>query len=405
MNSELSHLKADVERVKQIPIIPNMLEVICRSTGMGFAAVARVTEKHWIACSVHDEIAFGLKSGEELPIQTTICNEVRHDNQSVVIDHVAEDEYFRNHHTPKLYGFESYISVPIRLKNGEFFGTLCAIDPKPALLNNQTTIGMFNLFSDLIAFYLQSVELLEQGNTRIDNLNRQVNDAQDEIRQYEFITSHNLREPLRQLRMFTTMLVTATEQNQNEKAKTLALKVNEKALRFTEIVADLSRYSDFTYKRQDFAKVNLNQLVQEALVDLEMELTQSSIVITWDNLPVIEAVPEQMIQVFVFLIRNAIRFSQPEQQVKVHISVVPPLEGAKFVEIQVKDNGIGISQWQQEKIFDVLNPLSYDQASESRDISLAYCRKIVRSHQGSISVNSEPDKGTTFSIILPLTQN
>src|SRR5688572_23747647 len=71
---------------------------------------------------------------------------------------------FCNHHTPKMYGFQSYISVPIILKTGEFFGTLCSIDPRPASLNNSKTIGMFTLFADLISFHLQSLDLMDQSH-------------------------------------------------------------------------------------------------------------------------------------------------------------------------------------------------------------------------------------------------
>ena len=147
----------DIERVRQIPIVPTLLEVICKSTGMGFAAIARVTDESWVACGVRDEIAFGLKEGGELKLETTICNEIRCNRESVIIDHVEKSERYAHHHTPKMYGFQSYISMPIILKSGEFFGTLCAIDPKPAVLQNAKTIGMFSLFAELIAFHLEGL--------------------------------------------------------------------------------------------------------------------------------------------------------------------------------------------------------------------------------------------------------
>lgn len=152
--------RADVEAISRIPIVANMLEVICRTTGMGFAAVARVTEDRWVACSVRDEIDFGLQPGSELKLETTICNEIRQHHQAIIIDHVDEDENFAHHHTPAMYGFQSYISMPIIRKNGSFFGTLCAIDPRPAKLNNPAIIGMFNLFADLISFHLNAAEQL-----------------------------------------------------------------------------------------------------------------------------------------------------------------------------------------------------------------------------------------------------
>ena len=88
---------------------------------MGFAAIARVTEEKWVACSVRDEINFGIKSGSELELKTTICNEIRQSHTPVVIDNVACDPIFVSHHTPKMYGFNSYISFPIFLKKWCFF--------------------------------------------------------------------------------------------------------------------------------------------------------------------------------------------------------------------------------------------------------------------------------------------
>ena len=82
---------------------------------MGFAAVARVTHDRWICLAANDQIAFGLTPGGELKIETTICREVRNCQNAVIIDHVAEDAAFRDHPVPALYGFQSYISMPIFL--------------------------------------------------------------------------------------------------------------------------------------------------------------------------------------------------------------------------------------------------------------------------------------------------
>ena len=127
----MSELERDVSDIARIKAIPTILDIICRMTGMRFAAVARVTEDRWIACEVRDEIDFGLKPGGELEVETTLCNEIRQSGTAIVIDHVAQDEVYCRHHTPELYGLQSYISMPIVLSDGTFFGTLCAIDVQP----------------------------------------------------------------------------------------------------------------------------------------------------------------------------------------------------------------------------------------------------------------------------------
>src|ERR1700683_876832 len=90
-------LGADIAAISQIEAVSTILDVVCRTTGMGFAAVARVTDERWIACSVLDQIDFGLKPGGELKVETTICNEIRQSRKAVVIDHVAEEKVWCQH--------------------------------------------------------------------------------------------------------------------------------------------------------------------------------------------------------------------------------------------------------------------------------------------------------------------
>ncbi len=152
----------DLGAIANIQAVPKILDVVCRATGMGFAAVARVTEERWVACAVRDLVDFGLMPGGELDICTTICDEIRASGQLVVFDHASEHELFRTHPTPKLYGFESYISVPINRADGSFFGTLCALDPRPLSVNRPDIIGMFVLFADLIAAHLEGADRIVQ---------------------------------------------------------------------------------------------------------------------------------------------------------------------------------------------------------------------------------------------------
>jgi GAF domain-containing protein len=118
-----------------------ILRRACELTGMGFAAVACVTEHRWIACQVLDQIDFGMTPGGELEIATTICSDIRRSGDHIIIDHVDADEDWQTHPVPIMYGFKSYASFPIHLSDGSFYGTLCAIDPQPRRLNDAATIG------------------------------------------------------------------------------------------------------------------------------------------------------------------------------------------------------------------------------------------------------------------------
>jgi signal transduction histidine kinase len=405
-------LNADIEKVQQIPIVPAILEVICRTTGMGFAAIARVTQERWIACSVRDEIQFGLKSGGELQIETTICNEIRDSGKPVIIDHVAEDEYFCKHHTPRMYGFQSYISIPIFLKNGEFFGTLCAIDPQPAKLNNTRTIAMFNLFAELISFHLQNLDLIQQTNSVVHELNRQLSDSKDENRQYQYISNHNLQEPLRKMRIFSSMLVNASNNGDLDQVKNLALKVSSSAQKFSMMIRDISEFSRLNYGELSFELVDLNKIVSDVCAQLTPKLEAKGGKMEVGLLPSLYALPLHIEQLFYHLISNAIKFSKTDSSLIIHISatamaqheiqhLVAIEKKSRYFEIRVHDNGIGIEKSQLEKIFDIFSTLSHEPGTEGFGVGLSYCRKIIRIHGGVITAESEPGHGTTFSMILP----
>ena len=87
----MTNIEADIAAISKIQAVASILEVICRITWMGFAAVPRVTETKWVTCAVRDEINFGLTPGSELQLETTICNEIRQHQQPVVINHVDRD--------------------------------------------------------------------------------------------------------------------------------------------------------------------------------------------------------------------------------------------------------------------------------------------------------------------------
>ena len=107
-----------------------VLGKVQRLTGMKFAAIAFVSEDRWIASLVTDDLDFGLTAGDELDVRTTICDQVRTCSSEILIDDVARDPAWSSHLVPRMYGFRSYLSIPILVGNA-FFGTLCAIDPDP----------------------------------------------------------------------------------------------------------------------------------------------------------------------------------------------------------------------------------------------------------------------------------
>jgi GAF domain-containing protein len=157
----LPELKAESVAVADDERLRAMLRRICDSTGMGFSAVARVTEQRWIACLVEDRIQFGLDPGDELKIHETICDEIRESGEAIVFDDASDDIKWSRHPVPVIYGFKSYCSFPVYLADGSFFGTLCAIDPEPRRVTDEEVVEMFSAFAREVGAIL-SEALLER---------------------------------------------------------------------------------------------------------------------------------------------------------------------------------------------------------------------------------------------------
>lgn len=143
---------SEVAAVAGVPRIQEILAEVCALTGMRFSAVARVTEHRWTTCAVSDLLDFGLQPGQDLILETTICRELR-PGQTTHFGKASAHPVFSTHHTPRIYGFESHISIPLMLPDGRLFGSLCALDPQPAALTDEV-VAKVEALAALIASQL-----------------------------------------------------------------------------------------------------------------------------------------------------------------------------------------------------------------------------------------------------------
>jgi signal transduction histidine kinase len=191
MNSA-DQVSLPISEVQAIGAVPKILETVAALTGLGFVAVAHVTENSWTTCAVRDTLGFGLKVGDGLDVATTLCAEVRSKGDSIVIDHVRESAAYCDHPTPRLYGFQSYFSVPIFRGDGAYFGTLCGLDPQPANLSSPATVSTLELFAQLIAKQLDSELAHAVARTALLS-ERETAELRE---QFIAVLGHDLRTPL-----------------------------------------------------------------------------------------------------------------------------------------------------------------------------------------------------------------
>lgn len=374
----------DIDAVGRIAAVPTILDVVCRITGMGFAAVARVTEDRWIACSVLDKIAFGLTPGGELAVATTICNEIRQSGEAVVIDHVAEDEVFCGHPTPALYGFQSYVSMPIVLSDGTFFGTLCAIDPQPARVRTPETIGMFKLFSQLIASQLEA-------DARLEAIER-VAELRD---QFIAILGHDLRNPIAALSAGTKML----QRGQlDPKASEIVTLMQSSVLRMNGLVDNVLDFARgrlgggimLNREPRDLAPV-LEHVIDELRAANPARVVQEAIALP----PTVMVDSQRIAQLLSNLLANALIHGSTDEPVLVEANIT---NGA--LQLSVTNGGDAILPEQMEQLF---RPFAGSKKAGHAGLGLGLyiATEIAHAHGGTIGVTST-DTATRFSFRMPL---
>jgi signal transduction histidine kinase len=378
--------------VQGIAAVPRILEVVCRSTGMGFAAVARVTEQRWVCCAVRDEIEFGLVPGGELEVETTLCHEIRQNHEAVVIDNVAEDATYCGHHTPAKYGFQSYISMPIILSDGTFFGTLCAIDPRPARLDTPQTIGMFKLFAELIATHLEAADRLAVTEARLLS-ERETSELRE---QFIAVLGHDLRNPLASIAAGARML---TKEDQKEPASEILGLMQKSVARMSALIDNVLDFargrlgSGIALKR---SPQSLQPVLNQVIAELRAGSPGRKIETTFDLTRAVDCDGGRIAQLFSNLLGNAVTHGAAERPIRVRATT----QDGKL-ELSVANAGEPIPSEAMERLFQPFYRLAEQGSQQGLGLGLYIASEIARAHGGRIDVTSSPAE-TRFTFRMPL---
>jgi signal transduction histidine kinase len=385
-------LQADIEAVGAISAVPTILDVVCRVTGMGFAAVARVTEQRWICCAVNDLIQFGLRPGGELKVETTICHEVREMREPVVIDHVAEDSLYCRHHTPAMYGFQSYISMPIVLKDGRFFGTLCAIDPQPRRLKNPETIGMFKLFAELIAFHLDAGERLAASEASLTGERQN-----SELREHFIaVLGHDLRNPLASIDAGARLL---QKTPLNEKATAIVTMMQDSVRRMAKIidnVMDLARGRLGGGIALDRARGPLGPVLDQVIAEARLTHPERAIDVAFDLTAPVDCDRSRVARLFSNLLGNALLYGKADAPVTIRA-----LTRDGTFELSVANAGDQIPAAALARLFEPFARGDVRPNQQGLGLGLYIASQIARAHGGTLEVTSTPAE-TRFTFRMPL---
>lgn len=384
----------DIATINSIAAVPAILDVICRTTGMGFAAVARVTEGRWIACSVLDHIQFGLKVGGELKVESTICHEIRQSRKAVVIDHVAEDAVYKNHHTPRQYGFQSYVSMPIFLSDGSFLGTLCSIDPKPARVRTPEVMGMFKLFAELIAFHIEAAQKLASSESKL-LMERESSELRE---QFIGVLGHDLRNPLGAISSGASLLRDFGLDPEREKVVDM-------------IENSVSSMSDLIDDTLDFTRGRLGggiaiELSSDTLLEVILKRVIETVQANWPDRAIgthfalresVHYDRKRIAQLLANLLSNAMIYGKAKRPVKVRAVS----RDGKF-ELSVANAADPIPPEVLKRLFEPFKRGNSKKYKQGLGLGLYIASEIAKSHGGTLGVVSN-DKETRFTFKMPST--
>ncbi|MBC7908349.1 MAG: ATPase [Rhodospirillaceae bacterium] len=246
----------------------------------------------------------------------------------------------------------------------------------------------------------QQRDLAEQRAEQIRRQSEDLARSNTDLEQFAYVASHDLREPLRMVSSFLTLLERNLGEKLDGEAREFIDFARNGALRMDAMILDLLQYSRVGRQETEIEQVPLAQIVEVASGELAALISETKAIIRVDGpLPVVPGHPQELARLFQNLIGNALKYRSEDRTPEVTVSACRE-DG--FWKVSVADNGIGIDAQFHQRVFNIFQRLHTRERYEGNGIGLAICKKIVEHHGGRIWVNSALGAGSTFHFTLPV---
>ena len=245
---------------------------------------------------------------------------------------------------------------------------------------------------------IQDITERKQMEEQLDGVVRELQRSNEELEQFAYVASHDLRQPLRTVRSYLSLIEDAIDDKLDDETREFMDFIRDGVKRMDSLITDLLAYSRVGRVVAD-GPVDTGRIIDLALLDLQAEIDDTRAGIDLPaSLPVVEGDAGEMTRLFQNLVGNALKYRDPDQEP--HIVVRCHDRGALW-EFGIADNGIGIPADQRERIFGIFQRLHGRHEYEGTGIGLAICRKVVERRGGAIWVEDTPGGGTTFRFTWP----
>ncbi|TLV04090.1 PAS domain S-box protein [Dyadobacter luticola] len=255
-----------------------------------------------------------------------------------------------------------------------------------------------------------TLDITEQ-NEFAEALSKQVNErtvelqrSNDDLMQFAHVTSHDLKEPIRKIRIFAGRIQNELSAVLPEKGLRYLEKIQHASSRVMQMIEGILTYSEVNATKPEIEKIDLNKVIEDVETDLELMIHEKKATIRKVVLPEIEGTRVLLYQLFYNIMNNALKFSKENENAEIGITFQYLGDRVPAVEIAVADNGIGFDNEYQSRIFTTFARLNSKDSYEGSGLGLALCKKIVERHHGTIRASGQPGEGSVFHITLPLVQ-
>lgn len=248
---------------------------------------------------------------------------------------------------------------------------------------------------------------ITQNNLKIQN--QRLSEVNAELNSFNYIASHDLKEPLRKIQMFSDRIIQHENDNLSEKAKAYFDRILHVTNHMQQLIDSLLVFSKVSESSDfEFSPVDLNTVLANIEDIYSEHIIEKNAVITKSELPIILGLPEQVAQVFNNLINNALKFARHGEQPNIHVSAKKERNttinnvNVDYWKIDITDNGIGFEPEYEQKIFEIFQRLHSKTEYDGTGIGLSICKKIMQKHDGYIQATSKLNEGSVFSLYFPI---